>query len=110
MRYFDIDGDNALNYQEFLQMILPCDDLNLRAEAAQRQAGRTITQYKNGERIFMSYAIERGLCDFLETEIHLNCQLESLKMGLVSSIDWNLHLAFQAVDTTRDGFLNYRNI
>ena len=34
VRYFDIDGDGALNYTEFLQMILPCDNLTLRSQAA----------------------------------------------------------------------------
>ena len=36
VKYFDIDQDGGLNYTEFLQMILPCDDLVLRAEASQR--------------------------------------------------------------------------
>ena len=34
LSYFDIDGDGALNYTEFLQMCLPCDNLTLRSIAA----------------------------------------------------------------------------
>lgn len=91
-------------------MALPCDDLVLRAEASQRQAGQNINSYADGERVFTSYTVERGLSDFLEREIHLHLQLESLKHQLQSKFDWNLDSAFQCVDTTREGFLSYRNI
>ena len=29
--YFDLDGDKMLNYHDFLQVLLPCDDAYLRA-------------------------------------------------------------------------------
>ena len=31
IKYFDLDGDNLLNYHDFLQLLLPCDDAYLRA-------------------------------------------------------------------------------
>lgn len=31
IRYFDLDSDEMLNYHDFLQMLLPCDDAYLRA-------------------------------------------------------------------------------
>jgi len=44
VKYFDIDFDNGLNYTEFMQMILPCDNLQLRSEASQREPrGRMVT-------------------------------------------------------------------
>jgi hypothetical protein len=79
VKYFDIDRDGGLNYTEYLQMVLPCDDLVLRAEASQRHAGANINRYADGERVFTSYSVERALSDFLEKEIHLHLQLESLK-------------------------------
>ena len=42
LKYFDIDGDAALNYTEFLQMVLPCDNLTLRSLASQRPPGAHI--------------------------------------------------------------------
>jgi Ca2+-binding EF-hand superfamily protein len=110
VKYFDIDQDGGLNYTEFLQMVLPCDDLVLRAEASQRQAGAHVNRYAEGERVYTSYSVERALSDFLEQEIHLHLQLESLKCQLHSKFDWNMHNAFACVDVTREGFLNYRNI
>lgn len=34
--YFDLDGDKKLNYHDFLQVLLSCDDGFLRAAATQR--------------------------------------------------------------------------
>ena len=34
INYFDIDQDGALSYTEFMQMVLPCDNLDLRSEAS----------------------------------------------------------------------------
>ena len=31
IKYFDLDGDQLLNYHDFFQLLLPCDDAYLRA-------------------------------------------------------------------------------
>lgn len=31
VKYFDSDDDGYLNFQDFLQMLMPCDDAYLRA-------------------------------------------------------------------------------
>ena len=31
IKYFDLDSDELLNYHDFLQILLPCDDAYLRA-------------------------------------------------------------------------------
>ena len=36
LKYFDTDMDGALNYTEFMQVLLPCDDMYLRSAATQR--------------------------------------------------------------------------
>jgi hypothetical protein len=33
IRYFDLDGDDKLNFHDFLQIFLPCEDTFLRAAA-----------------------------------------------------------------------------
>ena len=97
IRYFDVDGDRALNYTEFLQMILPCDNLTLRSVASQRPAGANIANVQdNGshvpvERVFMSYTVERQLTDFFAAEIDLHLRLDAMKRQLHSKADWNLH-------------------
>jgi hypothetical protein len=34
VRYFDSDHDEAMTYEDFLQMFMPCDDQYLRAAIA----------------------------------------------------------------------------
>ncbi len=36
IKYFDLDGDDRLNFHDFLQIFLPCEDTYLRAAASQR--------------------------------------------------------------------------
>jgi hypothetical protein len=62
------------------------------------------------ERVFMTYTVERQLTDFFSAEVEFHLRAEALKRALLERSDWNLHVAFQTVDTTRDGHLNYKNI
>lgn len=36
IRYFDTNSDDLLDYEDLLQILMPCDDQNLRAVLAQR--------------------------------------------------------------------------
>ena len=36
MQYFDSNGDDKLEYEDLLQMFMPCDDQYLRAAMGQR--------------------------------------------------------------------------
>jgi len=36
INYFDAERHGGLLYKEFMEVLLPCDDLNLRAVVAQR--------------------------------------------------------------------------
>jgi len=38
--YFDLDGDRKLNYHDFIQILLPCQEPFLRAAATQRPSNR----------------------------------------------------------------------
>ena len=88
IKYFDVDGDSSLNYTEFMQMILPCDNLRLRSLASQREPR---TRPVNGR---LPPHVERMLCDFFEREINLHLDLERIKADLVARHDWNLRDVF----------------
>ena len=67
IKYFDLSGDNKLNYHDFLQIILPCDDAYLRA---------AVTQRPNNEmprNEFLPMRVERALSQLLfkEARMHL---------------------------------------
>lgn len=40
IKFFDSDGDNLLSYQDYLQILLPCEDNMLRNMAADRPSHR----------------------------------------------------------------------
>lgn len=104
MDYFDVDRDGHLNYQEFIQMILPCDNLLLRSEASQKEP--------NGKLPLgcLPGLIERLLVDFLEKEVSFHMRLEKLRLNIQQRFDFNPINAFNVIDVTQDGYLNYSNI
>lgn len=104
IKYFDIDRDSGLNYTEFMQMVLPCDNLHLRSDASQREPRGLSNEGRLTEQL------ERLLTDFLEKEIALHLRLENMKAQITTRFDWNPSDVFNAVDITHDGFLNHRNI
>ena len=50
------------------------------------------------------------LAEFLDREVSLHSSMAKLKMDLHSRRDFNLVDAFNTIDMTQDGFLNYNNI
>lgn len=91
-------------------MILPCDNLTLRSQAAQRPAGALMQDGPGGPRIFISYATEKMLVDFLTAELDLQLRLDVLAKQLATKVDWNPYSAFRMIDAAGEGVLNYRNI
>ena len=61
-------------------MILPCDNLTLRTQAAQRPAGALMQEGPHGPRVFISYLTEKILLDFLTAELDLQLRLEALSL------------------------------
>ena len=55
INYFDLDKDHKLNYHDFIQMLLPCDDSFLRAAATQRPS------YEIGRTEYLPMKVERAL-------------------------------------------------
>ena len=76
IKYFDIDADNGLSYTEFMQMVLPCDNLNLRSECSQREPrGR----YPSGR---LPEHVEHHLAEFIVREVSLHLSIEMIKRNL----------------------------
>lgn len=92
--YFDIDQDGYLNYTEFMQMVLPCDNLLLRSDASQREPRpRDSRGYLNGQ-------VEMILAEFLDREVSLHMSMEKLKQDMHTRRDFNLVDAFNTIDIT----------
>ena len=59
LRFFDSDEDGRLSYQDFIQMVLPCEDSFLRQVTQDRPSIR-VARYEN-----LPLDIERGLAGIL---------------------------------------------
>lgn len=73
VKYFDGDHDGYLNYQEFMQIMLPCDDMYLRSAATQRP------NYPISPHAYLPPSVEKDLTELLEREIRWHSRMELKK-------------------------------
>lgn len=92
IRYFDLDGDMKLNYHDFLQILLPCDDAFLRAAATQRQ-NNDVPRCD-----FLPMRVERALSQLIFKEVRYQLKVDQLKRTLENSYDFTFRKAFKAID------------
>lgn len=70
IHYFDLDQDGKLNYHDFLQILLPCDDAFLRAAASQRPSN-DLPRYE-----YLPMRVERALSQLFFKEVRLQLKLD----------------------------------
>ncbi len=104
LKYFDTDMDGALNYTEFMQVLLPCDDLYLRSAATQRPT------YHIGRYDRLPTIVEKELVTLFEREIHYHTKTEMIKQELQRRYDWNPRSAFECIDSLRIGSVDHRSV
>jgi len=106
MQFYDLDGNNALSYKEFLKFILPCDKEELREEVCQRKTYDV--DMKAGKRLHPSVAT--AMADYFEAEINCHLKLEMLKQSLHRCPGWNTQAAFAEVDSQNQGEISHFNL
>lgn len=60
VKYFDSSDNEQLDYEDFLQIVMPCDDQYLRATMAQRNI------YEVGKNDFLEQVVEAELSKLFE--------------------------------------------
>ena len=73
VKFFDADLDGRLNYPDFMQMVLPCDNPKLRAQATQRP-NVYINKFD-----YLTLDVERDLTKLIVSEITLHRKAEKMK-------------------------------
>ena len=73
VKFFDTDEDGALNYTDYMQMVVTCDDAYLRSTVTQRDPYGVNTDE------FLSPVLERELSILLEKELAYHSEIEHLK-------------------------------
>jgi hypothetical protein len=76
IKFFDSDGNCRLTFNEFIQLVLPCEDMVLR-NITQDRPGRRVGRFDRLPR-----DIEIAMTSVLEKEIDLQRRLEVLKRDL----------------------------
>jgi Ca2+-binding EF-hand superfamily protein len=97
VKFFDSDEDGRLAFQDFIQMLLPCEENNLRNVALDRPSHRV------GRHDGLPQDIERGIAEIFDRELDLMRRQDILKRDCFSRYDFNLHAAFKSVDRYNDG-------
>lgn len=101
IKFFDSTFQGHLNFQDFSQVILPCDNMSLRMHATEDRH-----QLRTKEHEFLLPEIESSLSRLLEMEIVFHLRLEQLKLDLEEIEDYNLKRLFKMVDGKRKGFID----
>lgn len=104
VKFFDSDEDGRLNYPDFMQMVLPCDNVTLRSQATQRPN----LVLNPGD--FLTLDVERDLTALLVGEIELHRGAEKLKQQLEAQLDFSCEAIYQEVDDWRYGYVDVRNL
>ena len=104
IEYFSEQRNKQIKYSDFLQIVLPCDDLYLRSAASQAP-GREIKHDQ-----LLPIRVEKALSQLLLKEVNFQLKLEELKKRLEISYDFTVKRAYASVDDWNYGYLDHSNI
>lgn len=104
VKFFDSDEDGRLSFQDFLQMLLPCEDNILRNITLDRPS-RRVGRYDSLPR-----DIELAILDIIEQEIALQRRQDILKRDLEVRYDFSAYASYRSVDKYNDGHINSFNL
>ena len=104
VRFFDSDEDGILSYNDFIQMLLPCDDNILRAEVQRRPYSRV------GRFDALPIDMEMALVRVIQHEIDLISRVESMIRDIERQPDYSVYAAFRTVDKYNEGKINFANL
>jgi len=104
IKFFDSDGSNRLSFQEFIQMVLPCEDNVLRNITIDRPSIRI------GRFDRLPIDIEAAVTTIVVKEVELARRLEMLKHDLEVAFDYTSMAAFRSVDKYNSGLITTVNL
>jgi len=104
IKFFDQDQDGKLDFDEFLQIIRPCEDTHLKDEALER------TPLKVGRFDYLPANQENIMSDLFISEILYLRKIEEHKEKLKGSRDYSLSGVLKTIDVNNEGGINVVNL
>ena len=104
IRFFDSDEDGILSYNDFIQMVLPCDDNVLRADVQRRPYNRV------GRFDALPIDMELGLVRLIQFEMDFINRIEYMTRDIMRRPDFSLTAAFNTVDKYGEGYIHLSNL
>lgn len=92
VKFFDSDLDGQLHYPDFMQIVLPCSNADLRATATQRP------NIICGKYSYLTLDVEKEIADLILEEIKLHRSSEELKQELSSCKGFSAESAYRTID------------
>ena len=104
VKFFDSDLDGKLHYPDFMQLILPCANSKLRAQATQRP------NIICGKYDYLTLDVEKELAELILTEVQMHRLTEDMKQELESSKGYSKPAAFQVIDDCNMNYIYQKNL
>lgn len=104
VKFFDSDEDGVLNYTDYMQCVITCDDTYLRAAVTQREP------YGVNPDEYLSPILERELSILFEKELAYHREISIIKSDLYNSPDFTIEAAFREVDDEGLNFIDHTSV
>jgi len=105
INFYDNDQNQTLNFEEFNQMLLPCEDNALATEVENRQARAAMGTYDR-----LTDIQECAITCIIDKELDLMRKIKGLKRSLEASADHSMAAAFRALDASGSGSADAKSI
>jgi len=105
INFYDNDQNQMLNFEEFNQMLLPCEDNALATEVENRPAGAAL-----GTHDTLTDIQECAITCIIDKELDLMRKINGLKKSLEASSDQGMAPAFQALAASGSGSADAKSI
>ena len=104
VKFYDRDNDGKLVYKNFLRMILPLNNSQLRGEVAKRD----IVAIKDNE--FLPYNIEYALSQLIIKEFASVEGIEADKLSLLNRYDFSIQSSFKLIDLRHLRYITFESL
>ena len=104
VKFFDVDLDGRLDYLEFLHIMFPCTNPELRAIASQKP-DYGVDSYQG-----LPALLEKHLAILLEKELQHHRRIEPLRQDLALRSDYSASECFRQIDVYNSGVMDIDNL